>query len=125
MNKKINQKELKIACYEVAKNIKWAMKPVDVKDIEELANKLEKDSLFYLEFIETQGRDPDLLIRAIRYIGHSLTFPSESTDISWFGEVLGTLIEIACPNTILNKEIGLFLDDLEEGIIESRKSIED
>ena len=125
MNKKINQKELKIACYEVAKNIKWAMKPVDVKDIEELANKLEKDSLFYLEFIETQGRDPDLLIRAIRYIGHSLTFPSESIDISWFGDVLGTLIEIACPNTILNREIGLFLDDLEEGIIESRKSIED
>lgn len=121
---KLDSDELKSACFDIARNTMWSQKPVDVDEITDLANRFENIARSHLEYIEDKGRDPNLITRAVRYLEHSQAIPAMGKDTDWFSEMLQALIELACPNVVLDKRAGEFLNDLEEGIAEARTSIE-
>jgi hypothetical protein len=122
---KLNREELKAACYEVATNTMWERRPVDVASIEAVAAQFFKIAEENEEFIVGQGRDPNLIVRAVRYLNHAHAMPPMRDDTHWFYDMLQVLIELACPNTGASRELEAFYQDIEEGIAESRADYED
>ena len=117
---KLNRDELKAACYEVATNTMWDRRPVDVDSIQAVAAKFFEIAEFHEEFVTGQGRDPNLIIRAVRYLNHVHAMPPMRDDTRWFDDMLQVLVELACPNTGASRDQELFYQDIEQGIAESR-----
>jgi hypothetical protein len=69
------------------------------KEIDALAEKYYRIAHVQLQFITEQNRDPNLLVRAVRYLAHTHALPPMGKDTEWFSDMLGVLIELACPNT--------------------------
>lgn len=118
------------ACKEVASQTLWQTNyPQDISDIidSEQINKTTlgyfKEALRHVEFVVSQRRDPNLITRAILYLSQSHAIPPMKEDLTWFKDMLEALIELACPNTIYTKETSQFLYDIEKGIKETRKNI--
>lgn len=119
---KFNQ-ELQEACYEVAKETMFEMKPINVKEIENLAMIFYTEANEFREFINEQKCDPRLLIRAVSYIAHTHAHPSSRRDSAWFRDQLMVLIEMACPNVIQTKDSAKFFEDVLKGISLSKKEM--
>jgi len=117
---KLDRDELKAACYAVAANTLWFRSPVDVQSIQAAADLFFKTALEHEEFLIEQGRDPNLIVRAVRYLDHVFAVPPPKNETQWFYEVLYLLVELACPNTGASRDQELFYQDIEEGIAESR-----
>ena len=107
-NMKLNRDELKAACYAVATNTMWEQRPVDVKSIQAVAANFVKIAEFHEEFVVEQGRDPNLIVRAVRYLDHVHAMPPMRDDTRWFDDMLQVLIELACPNTGASRELEAF-----------------
>lgn len=118
----LNREELKAVCYEVARSAMWARRPVDVDKITELAEQFERLATDHCERVISQGRDPNLITRAVRYLGCTLASPPMGRGASWFHNSLETLIGLACPAGRLDRSTAVFLDDLAEGIFRARPS---
>jgi hypothetical protein len=107
-------KELQNACFNVARNTKWAQKPIDAAEITAVAEKLfeiAKQQVFPgLEI------DIPLITRAVRYLGQVHAIPPMGDNIVWFSEMLRAVLEIARPNIGVNEENKAFLHDMREGI---------
>lgn len=98
----------------------------DIIDSEQKQKTIQKyfeKSLWYVEFIVDQKRDPNLITRAVLYLSQSHAIPPMKDDLVWFSNMLEALVELACPNSILTKETVQFLYDVEEGIKESYKNL--
>lgn len=117
---KLNRDELRSACYEVATNTMWERRPVDVESIQAVAAKFVKIAEFHEEFVVGQRRDPNLIVRSVRYLNHVHAMPPMRDDTQWFDDMLQVLIELACPNTGASRDQELFYQDIEKGISESR-----
>ena len=118
----LDRDELKTVCYEVAKSAMWARRPVDVDKITALAELFERIATDHCDRVISQGRDPNLIIRAVKYLGRTLAPPPMGRGASWLHSSLETLIGLACPTERLDGETALFLDDLAEGIAMARPS---
>lgn len=118
----LNREELKAVCYEVARSAMWARRPVDVDKITELAEQFERIATDHCQRVISQGRDPNLITRAVHYLGRTLTPPPMGRGVSWFHGSLETLVGLACPAGRLDRNTALFLDDLAEGITRARPS---
>jgi hypothetical protein len=118
----LDRDELKTVCYEVAKSAMWARRPVDVDKISALAEQFERIAGDHCERVISKGRDPNLIIRAVRYLGRTLPPPPMGKGASWFHSSLETLIGLACPTGRLDRTAAVFLDDLAEGIALARPS---
>lgn len=116
----LNRDELKDICYEVARSAMWARRPVDVDKISALAQQFERIATDHCERVISHGRDPNLIIRAVRYLGRTLAPPPMGKGVSWFHGSLETLVGLACPTARLDRTTALFLDDLIEGIARAR-----
>ena len=117
---KLNREELKAACYEVATNTMWERRPIDVASIEAVAAQFFKIAEDHEEYVVELGRDPNLIIRAVRYLNHVHAMPPMRDDTDWFYEMLQVLVELACPNTAGSPELEAFYRDIEEGIASLR-----
>ncbi len=119
----LDRNALNTACFSLAKCSKWEPRPVDVASIEMLAKRLADIASYHVEYLQGQNRDPNIVVRAIRYIEHHYSHPwGDRTD--WFSEVLEALVELACPNTGATSESEAFYRDVEEGIREARADYE-
>lgn len=121
----LNTEALHAACRAVAKQTLWkppGEKKTTEKIVETLAGQLYGIALDRLEFIATQGLDPNLLVRAVRYLAHTHAIPPMRNDTGWFVDMLEVLIELACPNTNLPRGGKAFVTDLRRGLSAKLKS---
>jgi hypothetical protein len=111
---------LRIACFKLARNRLWQMRLIDAEEVECLADSFYEIAINHMELIGSKNRDPNLLVRAVRFLelidGNSLT----EDDPQWFQQSLSMLIELACPSVRHTDESCEFLEDLESGIVEAR-----
>lgn len=117
---KLDRNELKAACYAVATNTMWEQGPVDVDAIQAVAANFVKIAESHEKFIIEQGRDPNLIVRAVRYLNHVHAMPPMKHDTGWFKEMLQVLIELACPSEEAAGDLETFFSDIEEGISQAR-----
>ncbi len=129
ISQKLDENLLYEACKKVVGQTLWQTpNPQDISDIIDTdqinttAKKYFNEALRHVEFIVEQGRDPNLITRAISYLSQSNAIPPMKEDLKWFSNMLEALIELACPNVIHDsEETTKFLFDIEEGIKEIRK----
>lgn len=119
MTQALRKGALNDACTDLAKRVLWSPQGASNDVIETLAAKFENEALFHLEFITGQGRDPNLLTRAILYMAEAHAIPPMGTDIEWCRNMLSCLVELAVPNAVLSKEGSGFLVDVQVGITQS------
>lgn len=109
------------ACLEVARAIRWRDNPVD-EVLAKAAVELYFDAAIQHEdFLVGQGRDPNIIVRAVRYIAYKHAIPPMEGDVESFASMLDVLIELACPNTGSDQDQEQFFKDIEEGIQEARR----
>ena len=117
---KLHESMLHIACFKLARNRLWQMRLIDAEEVECLADSFYEIAINHIELIGSKNRDPNLLVRAVRFLelidGNSLT----EDDAQWFQQSLSMLIELACPSIRHTDESCEFLEDLESGIVEAR-----
>jgi hypothetical protein len=127
----INQEALRKACRDVADSTLWQTpKPVDISDIidtDQIAQTTQDyfdEAMRHVEYVDHFGRDPNLVVRAVRYLAHAHAIPPMKQDLTWFRNMLEAAIELACPNSIHTPESAEFFDDIEEGIRDARENAE-
>lgn len=120
------------ACKKVAAQTLWQdPKPSvlsDIIDSDQIKRTIQgyfENALFYEEFLIEQKKDPNLITCAVLYLSEAHAVPLFKEDLTWFKNMLEVLIELVCPNLIYSEEIPQFLYDIEEGIKETRKNIND
>jgi len=121
---RLNRDELKDACYGVATNTMWDLRPVDVDEIQAVADQFFRIAEQQAQFVSEQGRDPNLVVRAVRYLNHAHAIPPMRADTRWFDDMLQVVIELACPDGAGSLELERFYRDIEEGIAISRSDYE-
>jgi hypothetical protein len=122
---KLDIDDLRTACHEVARATMWEQRPIDESIIDAHSERLFRIAREHEEFITGQGRDPNLIIRAVRYLAHAHAIPPMRDDVHWFSTMLWTLIELACPNTGTTQDLETFFRDIEEGIAVARADYRD
>lgn len=118
---KLDNDALLAACFEVARAIRWRDNPVDEVLAKAMIKLYFNAAIQHEEFIVGQGRDPNIIVRAVRYIAHKHAIPPMEGNIEGFASMLDVLIELACPNTEVDQNKEQLFKDIEEGIREARR----
>lgn len=116
-----SENDLFRACVEVARSILGRKTSPDV--IETVAGRYFRIACDHQDFVRGQREGDDVIANAVRYLAHTQAIPPMGTDTAWFMSSLGTLLEVAVPNSMLDKDSERFLDQLQEGIRQSRSTI--
>ena len=58
----------------------WDRRPVDVDSIQAVAATFFEIAAFHEQFVTEQGRDPNLIISAVRYLNHVHAMPPMRDD---------------------------------------------
>jgi len=121
----LNHAELQAACYVAAQKTMLDARPMDVQRIKKLADTFYALCLEHISRSKKQGWDPNILVRAVKYLAdtHAIQPMHDSTE--WFFFMLRALLELACPQRVKNSEALDFLTDIEKGITEVRCSGKD
>lgn len=114
----LNREELLKLCKEIAEISYSQHEIAEVVDIQRFARQMFEIASEYEDFVIQQGRDPNLIIRAVKYLRDVHLIPRANE--SWFLNSFFVLMELACPNTGLSDDMNEFLFDVEEGIKEVR-----
>jgi hypothetical protein len=123
---RLDEDELREACLDVARVVLASTQPLVSNDIlETLAARFEREAVDFAPMIARAGRDPNLLVRAMRYIVDAHALPLMGTDMDWFRQTLACLVELAVPGIALSAKGGAFLRDVEEGIRQSLSDLDD
>lgn len=117
MKIELDRGELMAACNEVARSTMWDLRPVDVTSIQAVADEFYEIALTHLDLLVQEGRDPNLITRAVKYLARSHAIPPMREDTRWFSDMLTALIELACPTCSSDPDSHAFLRDIEEGIL--------
>jgi hypothetical protein len=117
---KLDTEDLRTACHEVARATMLEQRPIDASIISSHTERLLGIARENEEFIIGQGRDPNLITRAVRYLAHVHAIPPMRDDLNWFSNMLQALIELACPNTEATCDLETFFRDIEDGIAVAR-----
>jgi hypothetical protein len=118
MSERSENADLEEACFELARTAKWAQRPIDLEEIRNLAARFLEIARSHVFISDTLRIDTPLIARATRYITQAHGMPM-GDDSTWFSTMLRALLEVARPNTGLDKEGKAFLKDMQEGIEES------
>lgn len=120
------------ACFDLSVSLMWEKDALTIEKVDNHLDELKKmtDKFieiahFYLENIESLEGNKAILIRAINYIDQVHAIPPLRGNYEWFDNTLGTLIEIACPNSRITKNQLEFIQDLESGLEDYRMNIYD
>jgi hypothetical protein len=115
---------LKSACFNLAKNTMWRRKPVDLAEIQTHADNLYKETVELQEYVIRQGRDPNMVTRAVQYLDRTHAIPPMENDVRWFYNMITAVIELACPNAIQSKKSMAIFEDIGEGMTKARTTHE-
>ena len=115
----LNHSELKSACLGYAQAVMWDTRPTDVSHIQAFSELVYQSTLFYVEFIQKQERDPNLLTECIRYLAIAHAIPPMRGDIRFVRNALDILVELACPNGSVTVEQKPFFREIRRGISEA------
>lgn len=118
--KKLDLASLREACRKLSVAVLWRNGDQSADIVETLAERFLKECLFHVEYIQGQGRDPNMLTHAVTYLEHTHAIPPLGTDTEWFRSMLQCLVELAVPNTGQTEESSKILDDIAIGIEEFR-----
>lgn len=110
------QAELGEACRALAGCVYPGSTRVSPDIADTLAHRFETIALRHVDFVAGQGRDPNLVARAVHYLAESHGLQQRGADPQWFGEMLACLVELAVPASIYGGPALAFLDDLQHGI---------
>ncbi|MRR35029.1 hypothetical protein EG829_10115 [bacterium] len=119
----LDHEALREACYEAARKTMEDARPTDVEKIRRLADTFYHFAREHVVRFRKQGRDPDILVRAVAYLArtHAIAQMHDSTE--WFFFMLRALVELACPEREQAGETLLFFGDVEEGIRLARREV--
>lgn len=117
---KLNKNALRRACLRAADSALWEKGPRPVEPIQQLADQFYQIAVENESFLIGQGRDPNIVTRAVRYLALVHAIPVTGQDTHWFTCMLQVLIELACPNTAGQRANDKFYSDIENGIIVAR-----
>jgi hypothetical protein len=104
------------ACRELARCAYPGSTQVSPDIAETLAHQFEATALRHVVFVAGQGRDPNLVTRAVHYLAEAHGLQSRGIDAVSFGHMLDCVLELAVPNAILGGTALDFLDDIRHGI---------
>jgi len=112
----LDHEALRAACFEAARKTMEDARPTDVEKIRRLADTFYHFAREHVIRLREQGREPDILVRAVAYLArtHAIAQMHDSTE--WFFFMLRALVELACPEREQTGETIVFLADVEEGI---------
>lgn len=102
-------------CYEIAKNLKWQRKPIDVQEIDSLSKELYHYALSSKESVEEYGYDFKIIEMAVAYISQTMDGPWFGNEVaarSWFFTKLDTILELAVFTPQLSGDAKDFLNFL-------------
>lgn len=122
--KHLNHINLKEACFKFAKNTMWELKPIDVARIQNFAEQIYQEALFYEEYLINRKRDPNILVLCLKYLEHKHGYPI-ADDIKFLKSALEILIELICPNTDTDSSLEPFFSELLIGIDEALNLVEE
>jgi len=114
---------LHVVCFKLARNRLWQMRLIDATKVERLADSFYEIAINHLELIGSKNRDPNLLVRAVRFLEQIDAIPPTEDEQQWFQHSLSVLIDLACPSVRHTDESAEFLTDVEEGIAEARSEL--
>jgi len=117
---KLDHEGLRAACFELARAIRWKKDPVDEVIARAMVEMFYREAVFHEEFLVGQGRDPNIITRAVRYLALKHAIPPMGEDPAWFRNMVEVLVELACPNQGVTAEHEAFFQDIEQGIAEAR-----
>jgi hypothetical protein len=112
----LNHEALRAACFEAARKTMQDARPTDLDKIRKLADTFYGIAWGHLKRIAAQGRDPDILSRAVSYLAHTHAIPPMHDSTEWFFFMLRALVELSCPEVEQNGETSVFLSDIRQGI---------
>jgi hypothetical protein len=104
------------ACRKLASQVLWTGKGESRDVVETLAARFRERCEYHAEFIVGQDRDPNILVRAVRYLTQAHAIPPMGTDVLWFDQMMQCLVELAVPNGGLSPEGAELLRDIQVGI---------
>ncbi|MEX3905586.1 hypothetical protein [Paraburkholderia sp. BR14312] len=104
------------ACRKLASQVLWTGKGESMDVVETLAARFRERCIYHEEFIVGQDRDPNILVRAVRYLTQVHAIPPMGTDALWFERMMQCLVELAVPNTGLSPEGAEVLRDIQVGV---------
>lgn len=110
---KLDNDALKNVCLEVARKIRWKDNPVDEVLAKATVALYFNKAIQYEQYLIDQGRDPNIIVRAVRYIAHKHVIPPMEGNVSAFADMLEVLIELTCPSSGADEEHEPFLKDIE------------
>lgn len=116
------QPALSDACHALARCVYPGSMQVSSDIAATLAHRFEQIALRHVDFVAGQGRDPNLITRAVHYLAEAHGLQQRGTDPTWFGQMLACLIEVAVPTSMYGGEALEFLGDIQQG---AALSIED
>jgi hypothetical protein len=108
------------ACMQLATQVLTSSSGVSADLVETLAARFQHEALNHLNFVEGQGRDPNLLTRAVLYIADAHAIPPLATDVIWFRSMMDFAVELAVPNSGLSDNGFAFLADVRDGLAAER-----
>ena len=118
----LDTKALLNACYETALQTMWGRQPGDADAITALANEFSRIAEEHGDFLIERNRDPNIIVRAVRYLATCHAMPPMRDDTAWFSDMLTAMIELACPDTHVFREHEPFFCDIEQGIAVARSN---
>jgi hypothetical protein len=114
----IDEQALMAACYETASRTMFDSEPESSK-IREVATKFFDLAMQSIGAVPKAG-DPNVIVRAVRYMAEVHAFSLLKDDSAWFRHTLETLVELACPAEVRTPEVIEFLMDIEKGLRRAR-----
>lgn len=120
----LDHAELHAACYQAAQKTMMDARPTDVQRIQKLSDTFYAFSLEHVSRLKIQGRDPNIVVRAVKYLAETHAIQPMHDSTEWFFFILRALLELACPERRTNRVAREFFRDIEEGLAFARRQDE-
>lgn len=115
----LNRTELELACLELARRCRVRQTAVDDVLARSMVEGYVRSVEHHAQFLREAGRDPNFLVRAVRYLAQTQAIPPLEGNLEWFASAVDTLVELACPNGSVDREQIPFFAELMHGIAEA------
>jgi len=115
----LNRAALRAACYEVARAVYWEPNNPEafcLDAINPVARRYYKTALIEAKGFQDAGLDPNMIVRAVRYLGQMHAIPPQREHPAWFADSLAVLAELVCPGDVPHGLSVEFLRDVQRGI---------
>lgn len=118
---KLDTAALNLACYELARTIRWKDSPVDEVLARAMVERYVREVMRHEQYLVDQDHDPNFLVRAVRYLTVAHVIPPLEGNMEWFRSALDVIIELRCPISRFDEDQELFFREIEEGIAAVRR----